>query len=583
MELQPAGRGSPLLKSKDFLACLLSTGYLPEELPPTVSSREFADFCKRHFALLRSQRDQLLKLSTNYDTYSAPRDKAGRRALAVVHPLAQLVVSLLITERQSEIKHLIGKSGTSLYDTENNLSHGRAFAGLNFNKRRKLAAKLHSEKSVILQADISRFFYTAYTHSIPWAVMGKEKAKELLRTNRKKLSAHWSNKFDEALQSCQSRETFGIPVGPDTSRIIAELLLSGVEAEKELMPYLSKANAFRLLDDFSIGFSSEEEAKQCLRALRHVLWKYNLQLNDEKTKITTSQFLFREKWKLDFDRIPLSRLDSEHQLKDIEYLVDLALYHCVATKTATPAQWACRRLSRLRILDDNLSAALDTMFRLARDFPICISYVASFLINNQDRCSNDQIKPRIRAWISLLLKLHLPQGHHFEVAWALVVAGVLRIQLKEGDDIPVDGTFPGSVVLSLFGLLKERNLIDIPLSRWEWRSRIRKQQALGENWLLHYEAVRRKWTRDAQLQKQIQQQPILALALSENIAFLKDEVLDARIINLDKRTFRPRRGFAEVGKRVERPFVYRGQESISELYELNEEGEEDTQGTEATN
>jgi hypothetical protein len=141
-----------LLKSKDFLACLLSTGYLPEELPPTVTSREFADFAKRNFTTLRGQRDQLLKLSTNYDTFTAPRAKAGRRALAVVHPLAQLVISLLITERRSEIKSLIGKSGTSLYSTEDDVAQSRAFAGLNFIKRRKLAAKLHSEKSVILQA-----------------------------------------------------------------------------------------------------------------------------------------------------------------------------------------------------------------------------------------------------------------------------------------------------------------------------------------------------------------------------------------------------------------------------------------------
>src|SRR5258708_4620773 len=221
------------LRPRDFLACLLSTAYLPEELPPAITSREYSEFCRRNYITVRAQKDQLIllsqsnatirssskrsgldtmkgavpdagptrrhsqrrhadvpvaaakliRLATNYDTYSAPRNVSGRRALAVVHPLAQLGMSLLITERRKEIKAILQKSGTSLYNVSEAASEGRAFAGLDFHRRRRFAAKLHSEKAVILQADISRFFYTAYTHSIPWAVLGKEKAKELLRTD----------------------------------------------------------------------------------------------------------------------------------------------------------------------------------------------------------------------------------------------------------------------------------------------------------------------------------------------------------------------------------------------------------------
>ena len=317
-----------------------------------------------------------------------------------------------------------------------------------------------------------------------------------------------------ALQSCQSRETFGIPVGPDTSRVIAEVLLAGVEADQELAPFIVKGCAFRLLDDFSIGCNTEEEAKRALHALRRVLWKYNLQLNDEKTRITTSQFLFREKWKLDFDNVPLSRIDAKRQLKDVEYLVVFALHYCVETASPVPAQWACRRLSKLGVFDENLTSALNALFRLARDFPICINHVVSFLINNQHKFRNVELKTRIKDWISMTLKSHMPQGHHFEVAWALVAAGVLRIELTN-DDLSLDGSFPGSVVLSLIGLLRERNLVQVPLSHWDWRARLHKESGLGENWLLHYEAVRRKWTTDAVLQKHIKQSPVVSLALSK--------------------------------------------------------------------
>lgn len=167
--------GCWLAKSDEFLARLLNSGYLPEELPPTVTSRDFSAFCKRHMKSLLSQRDQLIKLSTNYDTYSAPRNKSGRRELAVVHPLAQLVISLLITEKRREIKTLIIRSGTSLYDTADGSKSDRAFSGLDFVRRRKLASKLHSKHPFILEADISRFFYTAYTHSIHGRLSEKKK------------------------------------------------------------------------------------------------------------------------------------------------------------------------------------------------------------------------------------------------------------------------------------------------------------------------------------------------------------------------------------------------------------------------
>jgi hypothetical protein len=204
-----------------------------------------------------------------------------------------------------------------------------------------------------------------------------------------------------------------------------------------------------------------------------------------------------------------------------------------------PAQWACRRLSRATVLEGTFQALLDSMFRLSRDFPICVSHTVSFLINNQRLCANPTIKARVHSWIRSIIAIHLPQGHNFEVAWSLVAAGVLRIRLADGD-VPLDGTFPGSIVLALFGLLRERNLVSFPLSRWDWRGRLRDQGKFGENWLFLHEAVRRKWTTDTKLIGYANGHPLMAQALQENIAFLRDDILDAQRINLDRRTFRPK-------------------------------------------
>jgi hypothetical protein len=316
----------------DFLAALIRSGYLPLEVPPAVTTRNFSIFCKAEFPYLRQQKNALIRLSTKFDAFTAPRPTQGRRTLALVHPLAQLGMSLSISDHRNKIKKIISQRGNSLYRLDELPEQGKAFAGLDFRKWDTLTAQLYSDSRYVLRADISRFFYTAYTHSIPWAVIGKEKTKDWLANKRQRLNSHWSNELDTALQSCQSRETFGIPVGPDTSRVVAEVLLAGVETDPRFKSAIQGRPACRLLDDYVIGFDDELSANRALAALRSALWNFNLQLNDEKTGVISSRLVFREKWKLDFDAIALSDLDEFQQESDIRRLLDLTLHFCSEAK-----------------------------------------------------------------------------------------------------------------------------------------------------------------------------------------------------------------------------------------------------------
>jgi hypothetical protein len=350
------------LKPADFLGALIQTAYLPKELPPIFTTKYYAKFCRSNYGYIKSQNSTLSKTSTSFSSFSCPRSNTGRRSLAVVHPLGQLAISLLITEHKAKIRKIIADSPTSLYKTNEESRTQRAFLGLDFEQMRVLTAKACSEYEFILRADISRFFYTIYTHSIPWAVIGKEKAKDWLDNNKGNLNAHWSHHLDRALQLCHSRETFGIPVGPDTSRIVAEILMAGIEVDPDLSPLLKDRVAARLVDDYVIGFEREDIAKQALAALRAALWKFNLQLNDEKTSITASRLVLREKWKLEHSAIQISDSDPIAQNQDILRLLEITLHSCAETNSDTPALYACQRLSRLKNVSDNFSLVLDVLF-----------------------------------------------------------------------------------------------------------------------------------------------------------------------------------------------------------------------------
>ncbi len=174
-------------KQSDFFAALIRNGYFPQELPPVITTRTFAQFCKDNHPILKAQQSTLVGKTTNYETFTAPRPNLGRRNLALVHPLTQAGISLLITQHRKKIGELISKSGTSLYRTEEDLQKFKSILRTRCSKERCSARKDLLRVSIHPRApDISRFFYTAYTHSIPWAVVGKEKVKNGFRANNRR-------------------------------------------------------------------------------------------------------------------------------------------------------------------------------------------------------------------------------------------------------------------------------------------------------------------------------------------------------------------------------------------------------------
>ena len=466
-----------------------------------------------------------------------PRTGKGRRNLAIVHPISQLGLSLLVTNHRSSIQKLIQKNGTSLYRTHEDRAHDKAFAGLDFRRWEGLVREVCSDHPFVLKADISRFFYTAYTHTLPWAVLGKDKVKEWLVNHRQKLNRHWSNDLDKALQSCQSRETFGIPVGPDTSRIVAEVLMSGVESDREWLAAIEGKTAHRLIDDFIVGFDSEAEANNALSVLRRSLWKYNLQLNDEKTGVFRADSIFRDRWKLEFDTRLAPAYDEQEERREINRLIDLALHLCKEYASGSPAIFTCNRLSRFRLFGNNVEIVVRALLRFARDFPASTSHVAAFLINHQSACNRPPIRALIERWVRESVRRGGPGSYEFELVWSLVVSAVFRIQITEEELQPFDQV-PSSVAFCILGLLRERGLLSVPLSRWSWRAEFKKSGIYGENWLPVYEAVRRKWTSDQAIRSAVTADWLFNDMLSQNVTFIEDKVLDASELDVNRRVFR---------------------------------------------
>ena len=194
MAIPPLRKRQPVAQG---LRRLLKSHYLADEFPDVVTAENFANFCAANFETLPTN-ESLLKRITQYAPYSAPRHLEARRPLALPHPASQLALSRIIASNRREITTAIGTSNLTLYNAKSDTHHDRFFVGIDFKARRQRQAEVLARYPYVLVADIANFFHTIYTHSLPWAVLGKQYVKDVRElsnkdSRKKALDDHWSN------------------------------------------------------------------------------------------------------------------------------------------------------------------------------------------------------------------------------------------------------------------------------------------------------------------------------------------------------------------------------------------------------
>ena len=136
----------------------------------------------------------------------------------------------------------------------------------------------------LFKFDVSKCFDSIYTHSILWALIDKEIVKKYLKNSK----STFGNQFDTLMQKLNYNETNGIVIGPEFSRIFAELILQRVDLNAQLdletqnIFHKKDYEIFRYVDDFFVFYNDDKVREKIHTTFRLKLKDFKLYLNDLK-------------------------------------------------------------------------------------------------------------------------------------------------------------------------------------------------------------------------------------------------------------------------------------------------------------
>lgn len=222
-----------------------------------------------------SQQDLLTWVMQPHRRCLSPKHRYGFRISTQLDPYDQLIYTALVYELGADIE-------ASRVPTKDRSVHSFRFKPANdgrffdqkfgygtFRERSRELASQKRCKSVVM-ADIADFFPRIYSHPLENALRACT-AKSLHVNSIKRLLSQWN-----------SSVSYGIPVGPAASRLLAEVAISDVDAALQ-----SEKHKFcRYADDFRIFCKDERSAFESLALLARVLFEnHGLTLQQHKTRI----------------------------------------------------------------------------------------------------------------------------------------------------------------------------------------------------------------------------------------------------------------------------------------------------------
>ncbi|GGC12600.1 hypothetical protein GCM10011494_34290 [Novosphingobium endophyticum] len=394
------------------------------------------------------------------------------------NPIAYLLLSRAVADNYVSMRNVAKTSGISASPPIFDWSGPRAVMRPSIDLRDDFRVDLSSRREEYVSADIRAFFHSIYTHAIPWAIHGKAFAKQ----NRG--VEHYGNLIDLLCRNAQDGQTIGLPVGPDCSRLIAEVVASAIDALLREKIGVSSQDASRYIDDYTISSGDNLSGENLIAALRQAAGAFELELNNDKSAILSTSVRQESGWKQEVrSYVPRSGSD-DGEFQHFFYRVGQV---CKAHPDLNVEKYAFQnaRMAFVRANSWNrLQSHLIAAYR--RNSSLIAFLVEITILRQTDR--GDVNIPRLAEFLGHRIPVLAQENRSGEIIWLLFLALRLEIPLSAQWVVPLT-EMDNSLIALLVAVCVHRQLIDGTVDFTRWNRALSGDGLRSGMWLFAYESV----------------------------------------------------------------------------------------------
>lgn len=362
------------ISSDELYEGLLAYGFFAEKLPPVFTAVPFFNYCE-------TISNPFIAGWNDYMTFRVMRNISIPRIMGIPNPFKYQRACSELRDNWDQLRaHFHAQTDGQSYRIS------RIHVRKKYNERRIFEMNyknwrvdgnpesdlLVHDKGIsrfIVQADISACFPSIYTHSIPWALVGKEEAKKRARDNT------WYNRIDKACSDMCNGETHGLLIGPHASNLLSEIILTVIDKKLYDKGYRHARN----IDDYNCYVGSHDEAQRFLRDLEEDLREFDLPLNHKKTKVIELPIGIEKNWKHQLSDLPKVGKSGIVEYPQVNTFIDTALMLATETGDFAILNYAIKKLEGAKISDNGKKLAAKRFIHMAALYPYLLHLMEEYV------------------------------------------------------------------------------------------------------------------------------------------------------------------------------------------------------------
>ncbi len=288
--------------------------------------------------------------------------------------------------------------------------------------------ELAIEYGHLFHADIKGCYAAIYTHSIAWALHGKNEAKSA-RRNKELIG----NAIDAQIQGMRQGQTNGIPQGSVLMDFIAEMVLG--HADLDLTTRIGAAgisdyHILRYRDDYRVFTNNPRDGEQILKLLTEVLIGLGMQLNTAKTggssqvvkssvKADKRSWIRGKQWDRNLQKhLLIIHAHAEDFPNSGSVVVALGRFH--------KRVYEEKAFQNVRAL---ISIVVDIAYGSPRAFPVCAAIISKLLTAIKEKAEREEIVGNAHTKMS-----QMPNTGHIEL-WLQRISYASGLGVAYGEPI----------------------------------------------------------------------------------------------------------------------------------------------------